>query len=168
VVDLVPALDAAGRELPRLPARPAPTAAAMTDLYKLYKHWHATANWVDRVLPWPTPPAGISDHRAWEVYYQQKADVASSRVALALLAIEAVIEDWRLYGSTNGPVDVEIALLEKVRRHLAETPPVSEPAARPRPYRWTILDDEPATGLAQGAAADPASIPESNAKGVYP
>ena len=39
----------------------------------------------------------------------------------------------------------------------------------PRPYQWTILDgSEPATGLAQGGPHDPASIPESNAKGVYP
>lgn len=117
----------------------------------LPKHWHATENWVDRVLPWPKLPTSITDHRAWEVYYRQKADVASSRLALALLTVEAVIEDSRLYG-TVGLTYIEIELLEKVRNRLAEPPNGSEPA----------------TGLAQGAEADPASIPESNEKGVYP
>lgn len=70
--------------------------------YLPLKHWQPTANWVDRVLPWPKVPSGITDQLAWEIYYRQKADAAASRLALAQMALEALFEDRRLYGGTAG------------------------------------------------------------------
>lgn len=85
------------------------------------KHWQPVANWVDRVLPWPRVPSGITDQLAWEIYYRQKADAAATRLAIARLAIEAMLEDVRLYGHDALCAD-EIALLRRVLAQISESP----------------------------------------------
>lgn len=116
------------------------------------RRWVHAIGFADRTLPWPKPPSGIDDHRAWEAFYIAKVAAATSKLALAQLTLEAVLEDLESGRGLSVPLDHATQIISIVLKTISMPPPGSEPA----------------TGLAQGAAHDPASIPESNAKGVYP